>query len=51
MSIQSCYHFPVISWALYYMCRNPEVQEKVHEEVEKVLSGNDVTLDKIVYLK
>ena len=32
----------VLSWILYYITIHPEIQEKVHEELETVLGDNDI---------
>ncbi|WAQ99851.1 CP20A-like protein [Mya arenaria] len=40
----------MLAFAIYYMCKNPEVQEKVHEEIVQVLGDDDVTIDNIPYL-
>ena len=32
----------VLSWILYYLTIHPEIQEKVHEELETVLGDDEV---------
>ena len=34
-----------LSWALLYMILYPEIQEKVHQEIDEVLGGREPTLD------
>ena len=34
-----------LSWALLYMILYPEIQEKVHQEIDEVLAGREPTLD------
>lgn len=31
-----------INWTLYLLGRHPEIQKKVHEEIDSVLGGNPV---------
>ena len=34
-----------LSWALLYMILYPDVQQKVHDEIDKVLEGRDPCLE------
>lgn len=41
----------LLSWALYFLCRNPEVAEKLKEEVDVVLGDELPTVESIKKLK
>jgi cytochrome P450 len=43
-----------LAWAMYSLCRHPEVYKKAKEEVRQVMSDGELTMDKyrqLVYLK
>lgn len=33
-----------MAWYLYHLCKNPNVEEKVREELQRVLQGNPLQL-------
>ena len=40
----------VLTWALYFLADNKEVQEKAYDELQTVLEGQQVTPDAIPHL-
>ena len=34
-----------LSWALLYMILYPEIQKKVHDEIDEILAGKEPSLD------
>ena len=44
-------HSGLLTFTLYYLCKNPEAMRKLREEVDEVLGDEPVRLDHIAKLK
>ena len=47
MSISHMFSCTVLTWAIYYITTNPNVEQKLMEEVKSVLGDDDINHENI----